>query len=132
VAHPFFDHVKHFVAHYKPGIEKFAEGLFGDVIAGWSETACYQDNIRLASSFFECIKDIFSAVVNRCHSADIKAGFAKLRSHPGGIGIDGLTDQEFITDSDYFSFHIIRLKCKAIEILVFLQGIFLLFVLLCV
>ncbi|MPN17686.1 hypothetical protein SDC9_165041 [bioreactor metagenome] len=95
------------------GIEIVAKRFLGNIILGGANPTCHQQYICPGKSRIKGFYNILRLVADRCNRNNFKSLPGKLCCHPGGIGIDNLSNKDFIANSYdfYFHFHILN-SCK--------------------
>ena len=84
------------------GVEILAQGVFGDVVFGGTESAGEEHDVGALLRLSEGGTDLFGVVVNGGDLTDYVAPFVEACRHPGAVGVDDLADEEFVADGDYF------------------------------
>lgn len=88
--------------------EYFAEGLLGDVVACGAESSSGQDNVGATEGFGDCATDFRGRVGDDGHVGDFPTFGVHCAREEAAVGVDDLSDEEFVADDNNRDFHSLR------------------------
>ncbi len=100
------DGVQHLFVEYKLGMEIPTEGIFGNVVFRRAYATCEQQHIGSAKANIQRMLDHLCIIAYCCDGNYFKTIFGKLTCHPCRIGVNDLSDEQFIANSNNFDFHL--------------------------
>jgi hypothetical protein len=88
------------------GVEVFAQSMFGNIVFGRPQATGDKDHICQGKSLVERTDDLAFFIGNGHGLHHIDPDEVELFTHPRGIGINGLANEQLIANTDDAGFHI--------------------------
>jgi hypothetical protein len=89
---------------YKVGLEVVAEDVLGDIVLGGTESAGGEYDIGARERLVKGRDDMLAVVVYGRDLVELNTDLVELLSHPGGVGVYDLADEQFVTYGYNFTF----------------------------
>ena len=89
----------------QPHTEQLRERMFGDVVPGRAESPGDQHDAYPCERFVHGPRDLVRIVLYRGDLRYFDSVFAERAAQPCRIGVDDLSDQQFVADGDNFCLH---------------------------
>ena len=108
------DVVVSFLAKLQLRVKELADRRLGDVVGRGAKSSCHQHQVGIHAGI-EGIEDGFFGITDGQGGVQTESGTGKLFTQPCGIGVNHLTDKQFITDGDILYndfFHHDSIWCK--------------------
>ena len=90
---------------YQFHAEQPGQRMFGDVVLGRAETAGADDDVGVRQRLRDGFGDRFGSVGYRSDPVDFDSGRVQLFADPCRVGVDDLSDQNFVADGNDFCLH---------------------------
>ena len=95
----------HTLIFNKVGAEIVAQHMLGDIIFGRTETTGREHDIDTTERLVKRLDDMLAVVMHRCDLVQLDPMLIQPLRHPRGISVHDLTDEQFVSYSNYLCAH---------------------------
>ena len=85
--------------------QDLGDGLLGEVVQGGAKAARGDHEIAAGEGLDQALPEALGVVAHGGHVLEVDAKLGKLSGEEGGVGVDGVPEEQLGADGDDFSFH---------------------------